>query len=239
MQIAIVLYPRLTALDAIGPYEVLRFIPGAEIRFVGAEVGPVAADGGVLFIGVTHTFEETPSPDIVLVPGSAGATATAMVTEELTAWLRKVHEATRWTTSVCSGALILAAAGLLEGQPATTHWVVQSALRAVGAQPQPDKRIVRSGRIVTAAGVSAGLDLALWIAGEVAGHEQAEAIQLMIEYDPEPPFDAGHPSKVSKPVKELAREQLIKASMNRREALAIPKVAWHRALAVFRSRVAR
>jgi transcriptional regulator GlxA family with amidase domain len=195
MQIAIVLYPGLTALDAIGPYEVLRLLPDAEVRFVGPAPGPVVADSGVLFLGVTHSYTETPKPDIVLVPGSGPRTATEIADKQLTGWLRQVHPTTRWTTSVCTGAMILAAAGLLEGLPATTHWNVQPALGAMGAKPQRDQRIVRTGTIATAAGVSAGIDLGLWLAGEIAGREYAETIQLYIEYDPQPPFDAGHPSE--------------------------------------------
>jgi transcriptional regulator GlxA family with amidase domain len=236
MQIAIVLYPGLTALDAIGPYEVLRFLPGAEVRFVGAEPGPVAADSGVLFLGVTHTYAETPRPDVVLVPGSGPRTATTMADKELTAWLRQVHQTTQWTTSVCTGAMILAAAGILDGQPATTHWTVQSALAAMGAKPQRGERIVRSGKVATAAGVSAGLDLGLWLAGEIAGRDHAEMIQLYIEYDPHPPFDAGHPSKASKAVTDKANALARKIALNPSEARAVATIAWRRAIGRFRAR---
>lgn len=236
MQIAIVLYPGLTALDAMGPYEVLRGIPDAELRFVGAEPGPVAADSGVLFLGVTHSYAETPSPDLVLVPGSGTSTATAMADKELIGWLRQVHETTAWTTSVCSGALILAAAGILNGLPATTHWAVQPVLATLGAKPQPDKRIVHAGKIATAAGVSAGIDLGLWLVGEICGREQAEITQLTIEYDPQPSFDAGHPSKASDEVRKKARADLMKAGASPREAIAIPRVLWRRAIDSFRAK---
>jgi transcriptional regulator GlxA family with amidase domain len=235
MQIAIVLYPGITALDAIGPYEVLHLMPDAEVRFVGAEAGPIVADSGVLFLGVTHSYAETPAPDIVLVPGSSSATATAMADKELTGWLRRVHETTAWTTSVCSGALILAAAGILKGVPATTHWLVQPALATLGAEPRPDQRVVRSGKIATSAGVSAGIDLALWLVGEICGRERAEIIQLTIEYDPRPPFDAGHPSKAGERVLRKARAELLRAGANRREAIAIPQVLWRRAIGSFRT----
>lgn len=235
MQIAIVLYPGITALDALGPYEVFHLMPDAEVRFVGAEPGPVVADSGVLYLGVTHSYDETPAPDLVLVPGSSVATATAMADKELTGWLRRVHETTAWTTSVCSGALILAAAGILDGVPATTHWLVQPALGALGAEPQPDQRIVRSGRIATAAGVSAGIDLALWLAGEICGRERAEIIQLTIEYDPRPPFDSGHPSKADERVRRKASAELLRAGANPREAIAIPQVLWRRAIGAFRA----
>lgn len=233
MEIAVVLYRGMTALDAIGPYEVLRQLPGAKLRFVSNEVGPVATDSGVLFLGATHTFAETPSPDLVLVPGGT-AIASAMENTELTSWLRKVHETTTWTTSVCTGSMVLAAAGILEGLPATTHWISQSALGLMGAKPQREARIVREGKIVTAAGVSAGIDLGLWLAGEIAGRKVAEAIQLGIEYDPQPPFDAGHPSKASASVRAMSKAAMVAKGTTVTEAVAVPKVAWHRALDAYR-----
>jgi transcriptional regulator GlxA family with amidase domain len=236
MQIAIVLYPGLTALDAVGPYEVLRLLPDAEVRFVGAEPGPVATDSGVLFLGVTHSYEETPNPDVVLVPGSGRWTATEMADRQLTDWLRQVHATTRWTTSVCTGSMILAAAGLLDGLPATTHWMVQPGLAAMGATARPGQRIVHTGKIATAAGVSAGIDLGLWLAGEIAGRERAETIQLYIEYDPQPPFDAGHPSKASKTVVANAKALGRKIALNPSEVRAVPTIAWQRALNKFRKR---
>ncbi len=129
-----------------------------------------------------------------------------MVDDEVLDWLRKVHKTTAWTASVCTGALILGAAGILKGLPATTHWYKMGVLKIMGAKPQPNERIVRSGKIVTAAGVSAGIDLALWLTGEIVDRDRAEAIQLTIEYDPHPPFDAGHMSKASKETQKLAKE---------------------------------
>ncbi|MET8777889.1 DJ-1/PfpI family protein [Nocardia sp. NPDC004654] len=202
-QIAVVLYPGMTALDAIGPYEVLRFAPGAEVRFVGPEIGPVITDSGALALGVTHTFEETPAPRLVVVPGGPAATAVA-ADERVLNWLRAVHETSEWTTSVCTGALVLAAAGLLDGRSATTHWAAQRALGLLGAVPKRGERFVVGDRIATAAGVSAGIDLALWLVGEMFGEERAEAIQLAIEYDPRPPFDAGHPDKVAPAMRRSA-----------------------------------
>ncbi|WP_040798700.1 DJ-1/PfpI family protein [Nocardia higoensis] len=203
-QVAIVLYPGMTALDAIGPYEVLRFLPDVQVRLVGHAVGPVLTDSGVLALGVTHTFEETPAPHIIVVPGGPAATALAGDRRVLD-WLRAAHSRAEWTTSVCTGSLILAGAGLLDDKPATTHWVAQSALGAMGARPQREQRVVRSDtRIVTAAGVSAGLDMALWLVGEIHGPARAQAIQLGIEYDPHPPFDTGHPSKADGAVRRAA-----------------------------------
>lgn len=207
-QIAIVLYHGLTALDALGPYEMLRFIPGAEVRFVSTRPGPVSTDE-TLVVGATHSFTDTPSPDVVLVPGSEANTTVAMADPELTGWLRQVHASSRWTTSVCSGALILGAAGILDGHPATTHWLVQNHLTTFGATPRPHERIVRSGKIATAAGVSAGIDLGLWLVGQISGRERAEATQLMLEYDPQPPYDAGHLEKASDQVQALARDELL------------------------------
>ncbi|MGV9742787.1 DJ-1/PfpI family protein [Nocardia farcinica] len=203
-QVAIVLYPGMTALDAIGPYEVLRFAPDTEIRFVGHEVGPVVTDSGVLALGVTHTFAETLAPQIVVVPGGPAATAVAADTAVLD-WLRAAHRTAEWTTSVCTGALVLAAAGLLDGKPATTHWAAQSALGLLGAQPRKQERVVRAdARIVTAAGVSAGIDMALWLVAEIHGADRARTVQLDIEYDPRPPVDAGHPSKASSAVRRAS-----------------------------------
>lgn len=225
-QVAILLYPGVTALDAVGPWEVLSRMPNTEVRFVGKEVGPVITEGGALLLGVSHTLAETPSPDLVLVPGGT-TTPSEMVDDEVLDWLRKVHEATTWTASVCTGALILGAAGILKGVPATTHWYKMGVLRIMGAKPQPDERVVRSGKIVTAAGVSAGIDLALWLAGEIVGRERAEAIQLTIEYDPHPPFDAGHMSKASKEVQKLA-EEIMDGRMPADQRRLVPRIAWRR-----------
>jgi transcriptional regulator GlxA family with amidase domain len=239
MQIAIVLYPGLTALDVVGPYEVLRLLPDAEVRFVAAALGPVVTDSGVLFLGATHSYAETSSPDVVLVPGSGPRTATAMADTQLLDWLRQVHETTRWTTSVCTGAMILAAAGILDGLPATTHWMVQPALAAMGAKAQRGQRVVRAGKVATAAGVSAGIDLGLWLAGELAGRERAETVQLYIEYDPQPAFDAGSPSKASETVVAGARTLGRRIAVNPSELRAVPTVVWRRALKGFRARATK
>jgi transcriptional regulator GlxA family with amidase domain len=173
MQIAIVLYPNFTALDFIGPYEVLRNLPDAQVRFVWHETGPVTADSGVLLVGATHTFDETPSPDVILVPGGPGTMEHAR-DEKVLDWLRRAHETSTWTTSVCTGSVLLAAAGLLDGHRATSHWSALPLLRPYGATPVGDQRIVREGKLVTAAGVSAGLDMAMWLAGQIAGEARAK-----------------------------------------------------------------
>lgn len=239
-QIAIVTYPGMTALDAIGPYEVLRGFPGAEFRFVWHEPGPITTDSGALILGATHSFDETPAPDIVLIGGSMASTMATAADEKVLAWLRAVHETTTWTTSVCSGSLILGAAGLLDGKNATSHWGAQSALAALGAKPQRDKRIVREGKIVTAAGVSAGIDLALWLLGESCGRERAEALQLGIEYDPQPPYDTGHPSKASAKTKlEAAKimKEMITARELGGELVAGSKAVWSSAIRRARARI--
>jgi len=157
-----------------------------------------------------------------------------MVDDEVLDWLRKVHEGTTWTASVCTGALILGAAGILKGVPATTHWYKMGVLGIMGAKPQPDDRVVRSGKIVTAAGVSSGIDLALWLASQIVGRERAEAIQLTIEYDPHPPFDAGHMRKASKETQRLARE-IMDSRMPADQRRLVPRIAWRRLVDLIRT----
>ncbi|WP_405136110.1 DJ-1/PfpI family protein [Nocardia sp. NBC_01388] len=235
-QIAIVLYPGMTVLDAIGPYEVLRSLPDSELRFVSNEVGPIVSDSGVLVLGATHTFAETPAPDLVLVGGSGTATTEAMANRELIDWLRSVHPKTQWTTSVCTGSMILAAADILRGHPATSHWSAQPMLAAFGAESRPHERIVRSGKIVTAAGVSAGIDLGLWLVGEIAGTEAAQMVQLGIEYDPQPPFDTGHPDKASAELLRKTRLEMTKIAARPRIPLDVATVFWNLTLNRVRER---
>ena len=224
VQIAILLYPGMTALDAIGPYEVLNTVKRRELRFVAKEVGPIVTDSGALVLGATHTFEETPRPDLVLVPGSSHATTRTAADKQTLQWLRNVHPHTRFTTSVCSGSLILGAAGLLEGLRATSHWAAIPLLEGFGATPCPDERIVAQGKVVTAAGVSAGIDLALTLLAEIDGEDAAKSAQLMIEYDPQPPFDCGHLSKADPATRRRARTTLAIAALTPRELLAFPAV---------------
>lgn len=235
-QIAIVLYPGFTALDFIGPYEVLRNLPDAEVRFVWHEPGPVTADSGVLVVGATHSFAETPSPDILLVPGGMTTTEHAR-DEKLLSWIRAVHDSTSWTASVCSGSLLLAAAGVLDGRRATSHWAVLPMLKAFAVTPVGDQRVVHEGKIVTAAGVSAGIDLALWLAGQIAGEAHAKATQLIIEYDPQPPFDSGHLSKASAATKAAATAALAKDTvLTHRQLGASTLLMWDAALKAARRR---
>jgi transcriptional regulator GlxA family with amidase domain len=203
MNIAIVLYDKFTALDAIGPYEVLSRLPGADLEFVAAEPGPVRTDNGMLTLVAEHSLADAAQPDIVLVPGGPGEVA-ARAGGPVLEWLREVDRTSTWTTSVCTGSLILAAAGLLDGKRATSHWLALEQLGRLGAQPVHE-RVVFDGKYATAAGVSAGIDMALALAARVAGDIVAQAIQLGIEYDPQPPFDAGSPHKAPAEVVELLR----------------------------------
>lgn len=191
LQIAILVYPQMTALDAVGPYEVLSRIPGAKISWVAQHLEPVTTDAGLTLLP-TATFETLSRPAVVVVPG--GRETFAIQEPATLAWLRQVHPHTRFTTSVCTGALILGAAGLLRGLRATTHWYKLSQLRQYGARPTR-RRVVRQGRIITAAGVSAGIDMGLTLAQQLAGTTVAKVIQLGIEYDPHPPFRSGSPHR--------------------------------------------
>jgi transcriptional regulator GlxA family with amidase domain len=205
MQIAIALYPGFTALDAIGPYQVLSNLPGAEIVVCAEQKGLLPDDNDLLHFDIAHTFDDVPSPDVLLVPGGMITRKIALERGPIVDWIRSVHETTTHTTSVCTGALLLGAAGLLEGKLATTHWLSYEHLRGYGATPT-EQRVVTDGKITTAAGVSAGIDLALTLVGVLAGPEVAQAIQLGIEYDPQPPFDAGAPSKAPAEIKALVTD---------------------------------
>jgi transcriptional regulator GlxA family with amidase domain len=202
---AIALFDRFTALDAIGPYEVLSRLPGATVTFVAAERGPVRTDNGFLTLIAERTLDELTDPDIVLVPGGPGEVA-ARAGGPMLEWLREADRTSRWTTSVCTGSLVLGAAGLLEGRRASTHWLAMDELARLGAVPVAE-RVVIDGKIVTGAGVSAGIDMALTLAAQIAGEDVAQAIQLGIEYDPEPPFDAGSPAKAPEAIVRLLRER--------------------------------
>ncbi|MEV1172540.1 DJ-1/PfpI family protein [Nonomuraea sp. NPDC049784] len=206
MRIAIPLFDRFTALDAVGPYEVLKFLPEAEIVFVAAESGPVRDVPTWLAITADATFNDVGSCDVLLVPGGPGSRA-LLGDDQLLAWIRRMHQESTWTTSVCTGSLLLAAAGLLTGLSATTHWAAVDVLESFGATYTPD-RVVFQGKIVTAAGVSSGIDMALELAARIADQTTAEAIQLAIEYDPQPPFDAGSLAKAPQPAKDLLSKGL-------------------------------
>ena len=204
MQIAVLLFEGLTALDAIGPYEVLRSVPGWEVKFVADEPGAKRTDSKATALVADAGFEDVKDPDAVLVPGGFGTRA-LLDDERVLDWVRDVDQRTKWTTSVCTGSLVLGAAGLLEGKRATSHWLYLEALEEYGCEPTSE-RVVRDGKIWTAAGVSSGIDLALAMVAEEAGPELAQAVQLAIEYDPEPPFDAGSPKKAPKEIVDVVRQ---------------------------------
>ena len=202
MQIAIGLYPGFTALDAIGPYQVFTNLPGAEVVLCAERRGALDDDNGLLHLDMEHTFDDVPAPDVLLVPGGLVTRRIAQERGPIVDWIRTAHATTTYTTSVCTGALLLGAAGVLTGLRATTHWIACEQLRAYGAEPT-EERVVIEGKVVTAAGVSAGIDLALTLVGRTHGAETAQAIQLGIEYDPQPPYDAGAPSKAPAAIRDL------------------------------------
>jgi transcriptional regulator GlxA family with amidase domain len=191
MQIVITLFDRFTALDAVGPHQVLHKLPGAEVIFAAERVGGVTDDTRTLTLQAQAAFADVPAPDIIVVPGGPGQAG--QMSGPLQDWLAAADKTSAWTTSVCTGSLILAGAGLLSGRPATTNWMAMDALRGLGALPRQD-RYVFDGKYVTAAGVSAGIDMALALAGRIAGDEEAQRIQLAIEYDPQPPYQSGSPA---------------------------------------------
>jgi transcriptional regulator GlxA family with amidase domain len=203
MDIAILIFDKLAALDAVGPYEVMRNVPGWDVRLVAKEKGETRTEDGTLALVADYSLDQVTSPDLVLVPGGKG-TRPLMHDDEMLQWLRDVDATTKWTTSVCTGSLLLGAAGLLEGKRATSNWLLLDALRQFGADPVGG-RFVEDGKIVTAAGVTAGIDMALHLVALEAGPEVAQAVQLGIEYDPDPPFDSGSPQKAAPEIVEIVR----------------------------------
>ena len=213
MDIVFLLYPNLTTLDAVGPYEVLWRIPGTDVRMASPEPGPQRDENGALVLQADHSLEDVDRADVLLIPGGFG-NRPLMKDERVLDWIRRIHDTTQFTTSVCTGSLLLGAAGLLDGIPATTHWLQRDLLSDLGADVVPD-RVVEHGKIITAAGVSSGIDMALRLAEHLAGERIAKAIQLSIEYDPQPPFDSGAPEKAEQEIVQLVSEA---ASAGRRPA---------------------
>jgi transcriptional regulator GlxA family with amidase domain len=203
MDVAIPLFDKMTALDAVGPYEVLWRLPDVKVNFVGGQVGPIESDRPLKLV-IDYTYDELPAPDVVLVPG--GFHVDDMVGDKaLIEWIQHADKTSTWTTSVCTGALVLGAAGLLEGKNATTHWATRDMLAQYGAT-YVTERVVVDGKIVTGAGVSAGIDMALTLAGLISGTAIAEAVQLDIEYDPKPPYNTGSLATAPPEIVQLARE---------------------------------
>lgn len=209
MQIAFPIYPGLAVLDSVGPYEVLEQVPGLDPVFVGAVRGPVRSNQGALGIIADATFDEVTTPAVVVVPGGTAGAVEAQFDGPLEEWLRSAHPGTRLTTSVCTGAIILAHTGLLTGLKATTHWMAMEWLAELGAVPTK-RRVVEKldQRIVTSAGVSSGIDMALRLVEILVDDVAAQAAQLLVEYDPQPPFHAGNPDNASKEVHARAQEYL-------------------------------
>jgi putative intracellular protease/amidase len=203
VRIAIPIFEKITALDAVGPYEVLSRLPDAEVVFAAQTPGPKRTENGVLALTADAALSDVPDPEVIVVPGGFGTRA-LMTDEAMLSWLRSAHATSTWTTSVCTGSLLLAAAGLLDGLRATTHWLELETLRQFGAEPVSE-RVVVQGKVITAAGVSSGIDMALTLAAAIAGDEIAQAIQLGIEYDPQPPFDSGSVAKAPPEIVELVR----------------------------------
>jgi transcriptional regulator GlxA family with amidase domain len=201
--VTIVLFDRFTALDAVGPYDVLSSLPGARVVFAAHAPGPVVNEKGTLRLIAEAALAGIQRPDVVVVPGGPGQNA-HMADEALLGWLRAADEHSAWTTSVCSGSLLLASAGLLKGRRATTHWLAMDKLAALGAVPAAE-RVVTDGKYVTAAGVSAGLDMALALAGQLGGEAVAQTIQLALEYDPQPPYHAGSPDTAPQAIADALR----------------------------------
>jgi putative intracellular protease/amidase len=201
MQIACLLFDGITALDIVGPYEVLQRLPDADVRFVAKQAGEIRTDNKFLALVADHSFDDVTSPDVVVVPGGF-ATRALEHDQETLDWIRAVDAGSTWTTSVCTGSMLLASAGLLVGKEATSHWASLPRLAEYGAIPT-GRRVVEQGKIVTAAGVSSGIDMALTLAARIAGDDFARAVQLGIEYDPQPPFDAGSVDKAPDHIVEL------------------------------------
>jgi transcriptional regulator GlxA family with amidase domain len=212
MDVAILLFDRITALDAIGPYEVLARLPGARVRWVAAEPGTKRTDNGLGLVA-DERLEDVTRPEVLLVPGGFGTRALESDAHVLD-WIRGAHAASTWTTSVCTGALLLGAAGILRGVRATTHWAQLERLAEFGATPTSE-RVVEQGKVITAAGVSSGIDMALALAARIAGDDVARAIQLSIEYDPQPPFDSGSLAKAPPEVVDLVRRAVARSDARR------------------------
>ena len=204
VSVGLVLYPRFTALDIVGPFQTLVDVPGLDVFFVAEKTGPVSDHTGRLSLVATKSFAEIEQLDVVVVPGGM-ADSGLVATDPVVEFVKRIHPMTTWTTSVCTGSIFLATAGVLDGIEATTHWASYERLRALGAIPV-ETRVVHRGKVITAAGVSSGIDMGLVLVAAMFGDEMAQVIQLAIEYDPQPPFDAGAPSKVTPELLALVQQ---------------------------------
>lgn len=217
MKIVIYIYDGITMLDAIGPYEVLRNIRGAQIYFVAENRGEIKADSGFVNINVKYDINDIEDADVLLIPGSTISFIREVKKKNVLDWIQKIDKTTMYTTSVCTGSLILAATGLLDGIEATSHWKSINLLKDFGVTPKRE-RIVGNGKYITAAGVSAGIDMALYLSNKIVGEAETKAIQLMLEYDPQPAFDSGNYSKAPEEVLRIAETKL---SLNAKKELGL------------------
>jgi len=222
MKIVIYIYNGMTMLDAIGPYEVLRNIRNAEVYFVAEKKGEIKADSDFVHLNAKYEINEIENADILLIPGSTIAFVREMKNNKLLTWIKKINKTTKWTTSVCSGSLILAATGLLKGKEATSHWKSINLLKEFGAIPK-NERIVRQGKYISAAGVSAGIDMALYLSNEIVGEIETKAIQLLIEYDPNPIYNSGSISKATSEVIKMAEIKLAQDAKKEMETMDLVK----------------
>ena len=204
VSVGLVLYPRFTALDIVGPFQTLVDVPGLDVFFVAEKTGPVSDHTGRLSLVATKSFADVDLLDVVVVPGGM-ADSGLIASDPVVEFVKRIHPTTTWTTSVCTGSIFLATAGVLDGIEATTHWASYERLRALGAIPV-ETRVVHRGKVITAAGVSSGIDMGLVLVAAMFGDEMAQVIQLAIEYDPQPPFDAGAPSKVTPELLALVQQ---------------------------------
>jgi putative intracellular protease/amidase len=209
MKIVIYIYNGITMLDAIGPYEVLHNLPGAEVFFVAERRGEIKADSGFVSINAKYEISEIKDADVLLIPGSNIAFVREMKNKNVLNWIEEMDKTTKWTVSVCTGSLILAATGLLNGLEATSHWKPIHLLKDYGVTPKRE-RIVEQGKYITSAGVSSGIDMALYLADRIAGETEAKVIQLRIEYDPHPIYDSGNYLKASEEVIKIAEKKMEK-----------------------------
>jgi transcriptional regulator GlxA family with amidase domain len=204
VSVGLVLYPRFTALDIVGPFQTLVDVPGLDVFFVAEKTGPISDHTGRLSLVATKSFADVDQLDVVVVPGGM-ADSGLIASDPVVEFVKRIHPTTTWTTSVCTGSIFLATAGVLDGIEATTHWASYERLRALGAIPV-ETRVVHRGKVITAAGVSSGIDMGLVLVAAMFGDEMAQVIQLAIEYDPQPPFDAGAPSKVTPELLALVQQ---------------------------------
>jgi putative intracellular protease/amidase len=223
MEIVIYLYNGITALDAVGPYEVLSRMPNANVKFVAETKGPIVSDSHFLKLVADYEISEIERADILLIPGSVIGFLRETRKKHVKDWIRKIHQTTQWTVSVCTGSIILASTGILEGLKASSHWAVIHLLKDYGATPALE-RFVREGKIITSQGVSAGIDMALYLASQIVGVEQSKVIQLMIEYFPEPPLGYKSMQETSEETISLARKQ---NEVRVKKNMSIPEMARH------------